>query len=178
MSLAANLTSALLRLYTYPYRKAHASLSRSIRLKSATRAPKGTILSSYPVAGITCKVLTPEKTPLNPPLLFVHGGGVTQPLSRPYIAFAAKLSRLMSAEVFMPDYPPDSSRNACILRVRRFLRREFSIIRAASRALGKSKTTRKGGARFALYRYERKRRFVPTERIPRPYVRTDKKAIF
>ena len=61
MSLAANLTSALLRLYTYPYRKAHASLSRSIKLKSATRAPKGTILSSYPVAGITCKVLTPEK---------------------------------------------------------------------------------------------------------------------
>ena len=107
MSLAANLTSALLRLYTYPYRKAHASLSRSIKLKSATRAPKGTILSSYPIAGMTCKVLTPKKTPLNPPLLFIHGGGVTQPLSRAYMAFAAKLSRLMSAEVFMPDYPTD-----------------------------------------------------------------------
>lgn len=107
MSVSAELTSVLLRAYTYRYRKAHASLSRSVKLKSATRAPSGTLLSSYPFAGITCKVLTPKKTAFNPPLLFVHGGGATQPLSRAYMSFAAKLSIMLSAEVFMPDYPPD-----------------------------------------------------------------------
>ncbi|MCI9032076.1 MAG: hypothetical protein HFK09_06110 [Clostridia bacterium] len=62
MSLGAKITGALLRLYTYKYRKNHLSLSRSVKFKNKKYAPpKGFVFGIKDIGGSKFEVLSPNK---------------------------------------------------------------------------------------------------------------------
>lgn len=76
ISLRARLVRALLRLYTYPARMEHRSLSRSVRFRSEKyRPPRGYAFSVGEADGVRTEILQPPEHAAD--LLHFHGGGHT-----------------------------------------------------------------------------------------------------
>lgn len=76
ISLRARLVRALLRLYTYPARREHRSLSRSVRFRSEKyRPPRGFAFSVGEADGVRTEILQPPEHAAD--LLHFHGGGHT-----------------------------------------------------------------------------------------------------
>lgn len=76
ISLRARLVRALLRLYTYPARREHRSLSRSVRFRSEKyRPPRGYAFSVGEADGVRTEILQPPEHAAD--LLHFHGGGHT-----------------------------------------------------------------------------------------------------
>ena len=104
ISLRARLLRLLLRAYTYPARRAHRSLSRSVRPKSGRyRPPAGFSLREERCGGVRVEVLSPPARE-GAPLLHFHGGGHTQPMNDMYRRIAERYARLTGGDVYSIDY--------------------------------------------------------------------------
>lgn len=102
-SLSARLTRLLLSAYTYPLRRRHASLSRSVQLKDGGfRPPHGFTFRSERFGGARTEVLLPPRA--RGALLHFHGGGHTQPMNDMYRRIALRYAKLTGRAVFSPCY--------------------------------------------------------------------------
>ena len=102
-SLSARLTRLLLRACTYPLRRRHASLSRSVQLKDGGfRPPHGFTLRTEFWGGVRTEVLLPPRA--QGALLHFHGGGHTQPMNDMYRRIALRYAQLTGRAVFSPCY--------------------------------------------------------------------------
>lgn len=106
ISLRARLLSTLIRLYTYPYRKRHMSLSRNIKIKSANyRPPKDFKFQQTTYNGVKFEIITPVKTASTRYcILHFHGGGHTVGMNNYNRKTAERYARLTGYPVFSIDY--------------------------------------------------------------------------
>ena len=105
MSLGAKITGAIIRLYTYKYRKNHLSLSRSIKFKNKKYAPpKGFDYAVKEFCGTKVEILSPHVPDALCAVVHFHGGGSTQTMNGMYRRVAEKLSKLSNATVYSIDY--------------------------------------------------------------------------
>ena len=103
ISLSARLTRLLLSAYTYPLRRRHASLSRSVQLKDGGfRPPHGFTFRSERFGGVRTEILLPPRA--RGALLHFHGGGHTQPMNDMYRRIALRYAKLTGRAVFSPCY--------------------------------------------------------------------------
>lgn len=110
-SLGARIVRALLRLYTYPYRKNHKSLSRSIKLKTKPYKPSANFEHSVlNVCGTNVEKLCLKKS-CNPSYAIVqfHGGGHTQSMNKMYRKAAERLCKSLKCSVYSIDYKTGES---------------------------------------------------------------------
>jgi len=108
ISFAARAVRLILRLYTYPYRKHHKSLSRSIKLKNKKYVPpKGYGYSIISAGGVRVEMLSPPHP--SGAVIHFHGGGHTAGMNSMYRAMAEKYSKLCGATVFSIDYKTGSN---------------------------------------------------------------------
>lgn len=108
-SLSARLIRLLLRACTYPMRRRHASLSRSVRPKDgAFRPPRGFTLRTEFWGGVRTEVLLPPRA--QGALLHFHGGGHTQPMNDMYRRIALRYAQLTGRAVYSPDYTTDADK--------------------------------------------------------------------
>lgn len=102
-SLRARLLKALIRLYTYPYRKRHMSLSRSVVPKNKVyKPPIGIAHTTEKFGGSVTEIFT--SNPYGIPVVMFHGGGERQGISGMYRKAAEKLARLSDGSVYAIDY--------------------------------------------------------------------------
>lgn len=105
MSFGAKLTGALLRLYTYPYRKRHQSLSRSVTLRQKKYVPpKNFRYEITSVCGTKIEVLSPSQPDSRFAIVQFHGGGHTQAMNGIYRKAAERLCKLSACSVYSIDY--------------------------------------------------------------------------
>lgn len=105
MSLGAKITGAIIKIYTYKYRKNHLSLSRSVKFKNKKYTPpKGFVYSVKEFCGTKVEILSPESPNERYAVVHFHGGGSTQKMNSMYRRVAEKLSRLSNAGVYSIDY--------------------------------------------------------------------------
>ncbi len=105
MSFGAKITSWIIRLYTYKYRKNHLSLSRSVKFKNKKfNPPKGYRFEIKEIGGSKFEILSPNKPNENYSIVHFHGGGSTQKMNSMYRKVAEKLSKLSNARVYSIDY--------------------------------------------------------------------------
>lgn len=105
ISLGARITRAILRAYTYPYRKTHKSLSRSIKFKEKPYRP--TKNCHYEIAninGVSVEILTPDNSYNNACIVQFHGGGHTQAMNDMYRKAAERLCKFTKCTVYSIDY--------------------------------------------------------------------------
>lgn len=105
ISLGARAVRAILRLYTYPYRKNHQSLSRSIKFRQKPYRPPGD--RHYAMAtfsGTRVEILTPLHADENLCIVQFHGGGHTQPMNGMYRKAAERLCKIANCAVYSIDY--------------------------------------------------------------------------
>lgn len=104
ISLCAAIVRAAIRIYTYPYRKRFASLSRSIALKNSPyKPPKGFSFTKEIYGGVQVEKLAPPK-PNNGNILQFHGGGHTAPMNDMYRKAAERLAANCGCTVYSIDY--------------------------------------------------------------------------
>ena len=102
-SIGANIVKLLLRAYTYPYRKKHLSLSRSVPDKDRPfRIPKDITHSVCLLDGVRAEVFSVQAAKTE--ILYLHGGGSTRPVDRRYRAVAVRLARALSSRVTLIDH--------------------------------------------------------------------------
>ena len=102
-SLRTRLLKALIRLYTYPYRKRHMSLSRSIVAKNkAYKPPKGIIHALTRFGGVGTEIFIANRDGI--PIVMFHGGGEKQGINGMYRKAAERLARLSDGSVYAIDY--------------------------------------------------------------------------
>ncbi len=107
ISLGARLVKLVLRAYTYPYRKAHRSLSRSIQFKSRKyRPPKGFTYRLERVRGVGVEILAPPHAADGCSIVQFHGGGHTQPMNNMYRKAAQRYAEISGYTVYSIDYRP------------------------------------------------------------------------
>ena len=105
ISLGARITRAILRAYTYPYRKNHKSLSRSIKFKNKPyRPPKNCCYEVANINGTSVEILTPTNSNSNACIVQFHGGGHTQAMNGMYRKAAERLCNLTNCAVYSIDY--------------------------------------------------------------------------
>ncbi len=105
ISLGAKLVKAALRLYTYPYRKRHASLSRSVRSKSRPyRPPEGFVWERTTADGVRVEILSPPDARTDGAILHFHGGGHTVGMNGMYRRVAERYARGTGRPVYSIDY--------------------------------------------------------------------------
>ncbi len=105
ISLGARLVRAALRLYTYPYRKRHASLSRSVKFRSRPyRPPAGFSWERAEADGVCVEILTPPDCRKGGAVLHFHGGGHTVGMNGMYRKVAERLARGTRRPVYSVDY--------------------------------------------------------------------------
>lgn len=106
ISLGARLVRAAIRLYTYPYRKSHSSLSRSVKLDTKPYKPKrGLHGCEISANGTRVQIISPERPQnANGAIVQFHGGGHTQPLNKIHAKAAARLAELTRLPVYSIDY--------------------------------------------------------------------------
>lgn len=105
ISLGARLVRAALRLYTYPYRKRHASLSRSVKFRSRPyRPPAGFSWERTEADGVCVEILTPPDCRKGGAVLHFHGGGHTVGMNGMYRKVAERLARGTRRPVYSVDY--------------------------------------------------------------------------
>lgn len=104
-SIGAKITAAILRLYTYSYRKNHKSLSRSFRFKyKPYRPPKTFGYEVIRVCGTDIEILRPFKPDCRYAIVHFHGGGHTQPMNSMYRKVAERLCKISGCAVYSIDY--------------------------------------------------------------------------
>ncbi len=105
MSLGAKITGALIRIYTYKYRKNHLSLSCSVKFKNKKYTPpKGFDFEVKEFCGTKAEVLSPKMPNGRYAVVHFHGGGSTQRMNSMYRRVAEKLSKYSNACVYSIDY--------------------------------------------------------------------------
>ena len=111
ISLGAKITRAVLKIYTYPYRKKHKSLSRSIKFsKKPYLPPKNYRYEVKNIDGTKIEILSPieENNSLYAIVQF-HGGGHTQAMNKMYRRVAERLCKSTGYPVYSIDYKTDSN---------------------------------------------------------------------
>lgn len=102
ISLRARLVRALLRLYTYPARREHRSLSRSVHFSEGKyRPPRGVRLYTESADGVRIEILEPPAHERE--LIHFHGGGHTARMNDFYRR-AAECYAKMGCRVHSIDY--------------------------------------------------------------------------
>lgn len=105
MSFGAKITSWIIRLYTYKYRKNHLSLSRSVKFKNKKyNAPKGYSFEIKEIVNSKFEILSPNKPNEDYVIVHFHGGGSTQKMNSMYRKATEKLCKLSNAKVYSIDY--------------------------------------------------------------------------
>lgn len=105
ISLGARIGRAILRAYTYPYRKKHKSLSRSIKFKKKPyRPPKNCHYEIANVNGTRVEILSFVNSNSDACLVQFHGGGHTQAMNVMYRKAAERLCNLTKCTVYSIDY--------------------------------------------------------------------------
>ena len=104
ISLCAAIARAAIGIYTYPFRKRFASLSRSVTLKNTPyKPPKGFAFAREKYGGVQVEKLAPPK-PNNGNILQFHGGGHTAPMNDMYRKAAERLATNCGCIVYSIDY--------------------------------------------------------------------------
>lgn len=104
-SFCAKVVKALIRLYTYPYRKRHMSLSRTIRFKDTPyKPPHGYNYAKELYGGIRVERWTPPDCATNKVVVQFHGGGATVGMNDFYRKIARKICDLTHYSVISIDY--------------------------------------------------------------------------
>ena len=102
ISLRARLVRALLRLYTYPARREHRSLSRSVHFSEGKyRPPRGVRLYTESADGVRIEILEPPAHERE--LIHFHGGGHTARMNDFYRRAAERYAK-MGCRVHSIDY--------------------------------------------------------------------------
>lgn len=125
ISIGAVIVKAAIRLYTYPYRKRHISLSRSIKFKADNYAPpKGWVFHNKKFNNVNVEILEPKDCRSDCGIIHFHGGGHTVGMINLYHRVAEKYARLSGLTVYSIDYGTgselrhpsllDDAYNACI----------------------------------------------------------------
>ncbi len=105
MSLGAIITGAIIKMYTYRYRKNHLSLSRSVKFKNKEYAPpKGFSFEVKDFGGTKFEILSPSAPNERYAVVHFHGGGNTQSMNSMYRKVAERLAKLSGAAVYSVDY--------------------------------------------------------------------------
>lgn len=108
-SFGAQITGAVLKLYTYPYRKRHRSLSRSVKFKNKPYvAPKDYRFEVKEVCGTKIEILSPTKPNPRYAVVHFHGGGHTQAMNGTYRKVAERFCKISGCSVFSIDYQTGS----------------------------------------------------------------------
>lgn len=105
-SFCGKLVKGLIRIYTFPYRRKHMSLSRSLKYKKRDyKAPKGYDYSIETYNEIRIEKLIPKVAKSNKIILQFHGGGAVMDMSNGfYRKVAEKYSRVTGLSVYSIDY--------------------------------------------------------------------------
>lgn len=104
-SLGANIVRRIIKAATYSYRKRHASISRSVKMKNTPyRAKKGFEYEVIKVGGADVEVLSPKNLDSNIAIVQFHGGGHTQSMNNLYRKIAHKLCKISGCKVYSIDY--------------------------------------------------------------------------
>jgi len=105
ISLGARITRSIIRLYTYPYRKRHASLSRSIKLRNKPyKPPRNCRYEEIDLNGTKIEILSEKESTQETYLVQFHGGGHTQAMNGIYRKVAERLCTLTHCPVCSIDY--------------------------------------------------------------------------
>ena len=105
ISLRAAAVRALLRLYTYPARKRHTSLSRTAKFKSGGYCPPaGYTYTRMYAANTAVEVISPPCARSGAAIVQFHGGGHTQGMNDMYRSVAARLAKMTDCAVYSIDY--------------------------------------------------------------------------
>lgn len=108
ISLRARLLKAIIRIYTYPYRKRHMSLSRSIKFKNKPyKPPKGLSYTYSFFGGIRAEIFSVGADGV--PVVMFHGGGETQGVNGMYRKAAERLAVISRGSVYLIDYTTDEN---------------------------------------------------------------------
>lgn len=104
-SLAAKAVKFFLRICTYPCRKKHKSLSRSVTFRQKPYTPpKQYLYEKRRVGGTLTEILSPANGGEGCAVIQFHGGGHTQPMNGMYRKAAERLCRLCGCAVYSVDY--------------------------------------------------------------------------
>ncbi len=105
ISIGARITALLLRIYTYPYRKKHMSLSRTVKVDHKPYdPPKNYRHEIIDANGTAVEVLKPSNQNSAVCIVQFHGGGHTQAMSGMYRKVAERLCKLTECPVYSIDY--------------------------------------------------------------------------
>ena len=104
-SIGARITRAILRLYTYPYRRDHKSLSRSVKFKNKRYTPPENYhYETLLIDGTRVELLSPKNTNAGGCVVQFHGGGHTQAMNDMYRKAAERLCSSTLCPVYSIDY--------------------------------------------------------------------------
>lgn len=104
-SLRTKIVKAALRIYTYPYRKAHLSLSRTVKLKVKKYSPPknfGYCVKTF--NGVKTEILSPPNAAKDLYIVQFHGGGHTQCMNSLYRKTAERYAKISGLTVYSIDY--------------------------------------------------------------------------
>ena len=106
ISLRAAILRELIRLYTYPYRKRHMSLSRSVKLKSVGfTPPRGLAVRTEMFGGVRTEVTyNPSAENAGGNIIQFHGGGHTAAMNNMYRKVACIYAKMCNCTVYSIDY--------------------------------------------------------------------------
>ena len=108
ISLRAAIARTAIGIYTYPYRKKFASLSRSVTLKNSPYVPpEGFTFAKEVHGGVQVEKLTPQGA-VNGIILQFHGGGHTTPMNDMYRKAAERLAENCNCIVYSIDHRTDA----------------------------------------------------------------------
>ena len=101
ISIGARITALLLRIYTYPYRKKHMSLSRTVKVDHKPYdPPKNYRHEIIDANGTAVEVLKPSNQNSAVCIVQFHGGGHTQAMNGMYRKVAERLCKLTECPVY------------------------------------------------------------------------------
>lgn len=106
ISLRAAILRELIRLYTYPYRKRHMSLSRSVKLKGVGfTPPRGLAVRTEMFGGVRTEVTyNPSAENAGGNIIQFHGGGHTTAMNNMYRKVACIYAKMCNCTVYSIDY--------------------------------------------------------------------------
>ena len=106
ISLRAAILRELIRLYTYPYRKRHMSMSRSVKLKSGNfTTPRGLAVRTEVFGGVRTEVTyDPSAENAGGNIIHFHGGGHTAAMNNMYRKVACIYAKMCNCTVYSIDY--------------------------------------------------------------------------
>lgn len=104
-SFGTKLVKSAIRLYTYPKRKKHLSLSRTVTFKnSAYRPPKGFTHRITELNGVKVENLTPQGCDQSAAIVQFHGCGATVSMNNFYRRISERYAKITHCAVYSIDY--------------------------------------------------------------------------